>query len=304
MSGPDLSITITRDVVIFDGAARLYRYDRPSPAEIASYVRSVFGPDPGGAVVHVVAEEGDVDALDQALAGYDIVLTAERPREEPENPEDHTLAPAGEEVEITRPQPRVARTGSPWVLPAVVIAVVLVIGAAIWGTVALGADEPPAATTAPSSEQASPSVQAPPSAPAPARVVIVREGLSVEVPPGFSVAPDAEMWRATGPDPDFRLQLAVEELYQLPPEEMIAQVLRDIEADPEVELVSNDGSVVQYLQRSPDGSEAMWKTWAHSGRQLFVGCHTRTAPTTVQQATCRMAMDSASFDSSAADPPA
>ncbi|WJY67363.1 type VII secretion-associated protein [Corynebacterium auris] len=302
MNAPALTIRMSGGVVIFDGAARVYRYDRPTPAEIASYVRGLFGPDPGGAVVHVVAEESDVERLDQALAGYDIVLTAERPETEADMGTS-TSSPVEEEVEITRPQSRVAGEEPRWVVPAAAAAVVLIVGAVIWGTLALRADEAAPVVSSPpqTDSQADPRTAAPPPAP---RAVILRDGLSVEVPTGFTVAADGDMWRATGQDPDFRLQLAVEELYQLPPAEMIAQVLRDIEADPEVELVSNDGAVVLYLQRSPDGSEALWKTWESAGRQLFVGCHTRTAPTTVQQATCRMAMDSAAFDSATAPGPA
>ena len=117
----------------------------------------------------------------------------------------------------------------------------------------------------------------------------------MQLPAGFGLEADDGMWRATGGDPDFRLQIAVEHLYQLPAQTMAEQLLADIEADPEVELVDTDGVAVTYLERAADGSQALWRTWPDGAVQLFVGCHTRLEPTVVQRATCRMAMESAAY---------
>ena len=76
---------------------------------------------------------------------------------------------------------------------------------------------------------------------------------------------------------------------------MAEQLLADIEADPEVELVDTDGVAVTYLERAADASQALWRTWPDGAVQLFVGCHTRLEPTVVQRATCRMAMESAAY---------
>ena len=126
-------------------------------------------------------------------------------------------------------------------------------------------------------------------------VRLEQDGLSVQLPAGFGLDADDGMWRATGGDPDFRLQIAVEHLYQLPAQTMAEQLLADIEADPEVELVDTDGVAVTYLERAADGSQALWRTWPDGAVQLFVGCHTRLEPTVVQRATCRMAMESAAY---------
>lgn len=309
---PLVTITLTEAGAIFEGLTNVHRYDRPSPAEVASYVRNLLGPNPGGAGVHIIGAEEDVEKLDRALAGYDVVLTAERPAQR--HPVVPPLRAEEETVVITRPSaPPSVREGvgrwidgnGAWVLGAGVVAVTAVVAGAIWATVAPGGEDAAApqapadvAGSAPGSAVAPPVASSSVRAPS---VVVVRQGLSVELPPGFRVEPDGQMWRATGADPNFRLQLAVDNLYELPAEEMAAQVLRDIEADPEVELVSNDGAAITYLETAPDGSEALWRTWADAGHQLFVGCHTRSAPTTVQQATCRMAMDSADYDPEAVD---
>ncbi|WP_291313184.1 type VII secretion-associated protein [Corynebacterium sp. UBA2622] len=320
---PVLTITVTETTVVFGGVANVYRYDRPSAADIASYVRSLLGPEPGGAVVHVVAVEEEVDKLDRAFAGYDITLTAERPGDplDPDGGGVQRATPRAEwdTVQITRPSagggPRWVEGNGGWILAAAVVVVSAVAAGAIWASVGRSGEGPASpprgrdAVTAAGpdaveddggvvasreGEWASDGPAEPPT------MVVERQGLRVELPAGFSLVPDGGMWRATGGDPNFRLQIAVDELFQLPPAEMLEQVLLDIERDPEVELVGNDGGVVMYLQRAPDGSETLWRTWADGGRQLFVGCHTRYAPTTVQQATCRMAMASAAFDSAAA----
>ena len=126
-------------------------------------------------------------------------------------------------------------------------------------------------------------------------ISIERDGLTVQLPAGFTLEADDDMWRATGSDPNFRLQIAVEHLYQLPARTMADQLLADIETDPEVELVDTDGISVTYLERAGDGSQSLWKTWPNGTVQLFVGCHTRAEPTVVQRATCRMAMESAEY---------
>ncbi len=320
MTAPEVTITVTESSVVFGGRTNVYRYDRPSPPEIAAYVRGVLGPEPGGAVVHVVGEQDVVEKLDRAFTGYDITLTAGHPADSgpPGDAGGGARQAAGDTpwdtVQITRPEPGGAGRShwveehGGWVLGAAVVIVSAVSAGAIWASVGRSGAE---AADSVGSGQGRPALGAPAGVaaegedasgtstsvhPDPPTMVVERQGLRVEVPAGFSLVPDGEMWRATGDDPNFRLQIAVDNLYHLPAARMLEQVLLDIEADPEVELVSNDGAAVLYHQRAPDGSETLWKTWADGGHQLFVGCHTRYAPTTVQQATCRMAMGTAAFD--------
>ena len=62
----------------------------------------------------------------------------------------------------------------------------------------------------------------------------------------------------------------VEQLYNLPAHTMTEQVLCDIEADPETQLVDTDGHSLTYLEFPGDGSEVLWKTWLHDNYQIFV----------------------------------
>ncbi|MDY5786422.1 type VII secretion-associated protein [Corynebacterium sp.] len=297
---PALTITMKGAAVIFEGVSNVYRYDRPGPADVAHHVRSVLGAEPGGAVVHVVGEDDDVDALSRALVGYDITLTAEPlPVVAPDTVEDTST-----ELRVQRPTPdgrsKDGQRGDGWVIAAAAVVVAALAAGAIWSSLSsrVVADNTAVSqSSAPTSVAPTASTTPRSTQPATPRTVVVeRQGLRVELPAGFTIVPDGDMWRATGDDPDFRLQIAVENLYQLPAEQMVAQVVDEVEADPEVELVSNDGTLVHYTQRSADGSVAEWRTWADGGHQLFVGCHTRQEATTVQKATCRMAMESAEFE--------
>ena len=192
-----------------------------------------------------------------------------------------------------------SRTGR-WIIAGVVAAVALACAGVIWGLTSGGAQ-----SQAPAQEETEqPQPQAPAQSPSPVQdeeraeqtsISIERDGLTVQLPAGFTLEADDGMWRATGDDPNFRLQMAVEHLYQLPARTMAEQLLADIEADPEVELVDTDGIAVTYLERAGDGSQSLWKTWPNGTVQLFVGCHTRAEPTVVQRATCRMAMETAEY---------
>lgn len=291
----ELRITATDASTVITGAANIHRFDAPTSREIAGTVRSVLGPDPHGAPVHIAADPQRLRELTHALADYDIDLTTE-----PLQP----AAPAPDDAPETfhRPQPpeQESRSGT-WIIAAVVAAVALACAAVIWGLTSGGAQSQAPAQE--ETEQSTHTQPAPPPSPAPTSEVeaeqtsisIEREGLTVQLPAGFTLEADDDMWRATGDDPNFRLQIAVEHLYQLPARTMAEQLLADIEADPEVELVDTDGVSVTYLERAGDGSQSLWKTWPNGTVQLFVGCHTRAEPTVVQRATCRMAMESAEY---------
>lgn len=325
-----LHITITHNGAIFSGAANLRRFDSPTPAEIAAYIRSVYGDDPDGAHVHVVGEEPVVHLIDQALSDYGVYLTAELPEDAGTTPEETTVhepappSPRHEDAAPTTHIPTV-RPPSPlpverptldadfnpgerprggWIIAAVVALVAVACAVALWWTVRglfspepslLDAHEPAhdVADTSPTLE-AAPTKPAEPAEPEPE--FIEQDGLQVQLPAGFTLEPDEDMWRAVGPDPNFRLQLSVDDRYNVPAQALAEQLRADIERDPEVELVETDGHSVTYLERAGDGSQALWKTWPAGAVQLSVGCHTRFEPTPVQRATCDMAMNSATFN--------
>ncbi|OAA16722.1 hypothetical protein CAFEA_01945 [Corynebacterium afermentans subsp. afermentans] len=290
----ELRITATDASTVITGAANIHRFDAPTSREIAGTVRSVLGPDPHGAPVHIAADPQRLSELTHALADYDIDLTTE-----PLQPVAPTPDDTPEPFHRPPPPEQESRSGV-WIIAAVVAAVALACAAVIWGLTSGKAQssgeaepppsQPPETQSTPVSSPAQEEEEAEQSS-----ISIERDGLTVQLPAGFTLEADDDMWRATGSDPNFRLQIAVEHLYQLPARTMADQLLADIETDPEVELVDTDGISVTYLERAGDGSQSLWKTWPNGTVQLFVGCHTRTEPTVVQRATCRMAMESAEY---------
>ena len=290
----ELRITATDASTVITGAANIHRFDAPTSREIAGTVRSVLGPDPHGAPVHIAADPQRLSELTHALADYDIDLTTE-----PLQPVAPTPDDTPEPFHRPPPPEQESRSGV-WIIAAVVAAVALACAAVIWGLTSGKAQssgeaepppsQPPETQSTPVSSPAQEEEEAEQSS-----ISIDRDGLTVQLPAGFTLEADDDMWRATGSDPNFRLQIAVEHLYQLPARTMADQLLADIETDPEVELVDTDGISVTYLERAGDGSQSLWKTWPNGTVQLFVGCHTRTEPTVVQRATCRMAMESAEY---------
>ncbi|MCG7291489.1 type VII secretion-associated protein [Corynebacterium afermentans] len=290
----ELRITATDASTVITGAANIHRFDAPTSREIAGTVRSVLGPDPHGAPVHIAADPQRLSELTHALADYDIDLTTE-----PLQPVAPTPDDTPEPFHRPPPPEQESRSGV-WIIAAVVAAVALACAAVIWGLTSGKAQssgeaepppsQPPETQSTPVSSPVQEEERAEQSS-----ISIERDGLTVQLPAGFTLEADDDMWRATGSDPNFRLQIAVEHLYQLPARTMADQLLADIETDPEVELVDTDGISVTYLERAGDGSQSLWKTWPNGTVQLFVGCHTRTEPTVVQRATCRMAMESAEY---------
>lgn len=286
----DLRITATDASTVFTGAANVHRFDAPSSREIAGTIKTVLGPNPAGATVHISADQVRLRELEYALADYDIDLTTDildaAPAPLADDPPTDSFPPVEHES-----------NGPVWVVAVIVAVVAAVVAGAIYFTVRGGdapADVEPEAEPEPATAVVEEVVSST-SEEAPRTVVLEQDGLRVELPAGFALEADDDTWRATGADPNFRLHIAVEHLYQLPAQTMAEQLLADIEADPETELVDTDGTSVTYLERAGDGSQSLWKTWPHGQTQLFVGCHTRAEPTNVQRATCRMAMESAEY---------
>ncbi|MEH0146588.1 type VII secretion-associated protein [Corynebacterium sp. Q4381] len=296
---PQLRITVTDTSTVFTGAANLHRFDAPSEHEIAVFVRNVFGPHPEGAHVHVSASRSRLERIEAALGEYDIALTT---AELPEVPDDDPKVPADEEEgveEWEEPQ-----RSTVVVAAAVAVVVALVASATVilarWfmaaaepeGPMEIEEPEETATEVVEKGDEGGVDKQLPPE---PETVFLEEAGVRVELPHGFTAGDVGGNWRATGLDPDFRLHIAVEELYNLPAQAMADQVLAEIDADDETELVRADGQVLTYREMPGDGSEVLWKTWPEGNHQIFIACHTRTAPTKVQSATCRMAMESAEF---------
>lgn len=322
---PVVTVAVNDDHVAFTGLANVHRYDQPTANEIASYIRSLLGDNPQWAPVHLIAEEDTLEQLIQAFSDYEVELTCEVPEDEPDQvPRDantvtHPATSTWENIghiSVQRPvlEPRRKdRFGaSGYALVGVVAVVAVVCGVAIWSVAGRGSgSEDQAALDAESDDTAEPMPGEAPADPLPAveeiepsdtpaaphmeKVTLEQDGLSVELPVGFRLEPDGDMWRATGQDPDFRLQLAVDPLYGVDPEAVMRQVRKDIDADPELHHIDSDEHSIHYEHHLPDGSQAQWSTWTDRDVQISIGCHTRTTPSTVQLATCTMANESARF---------
>lgn len=321
-----LTVTVDDDATVFSGLANVHRYDEPSASDIAAYVRSVLGDDPQWAHVHLVADNATLQQIIQAFGDYEVelscdVLDSDEPEQSAGSPPAETVTathPATSEWEeigripVRRPavEPRRSERfgASGYALVGVVGLVVVVCAAAIWFVTGRGGERDTENGVPQSLKESTTAVAAPPADPsesespspsstlrAPEKVTLEQNGLSVELPVGFHLEPDGDMWRATGPDPDFRLQLAVDPLYGVAPDAVMRQVKKDIEADLELRHVESDDVSVRYEHLLPDGSHAQWSTWTDRDVQISIGCHTREAPTTVQSATCAMANESARF---------
>lgn len=329
-TGASLTVTVTDECTVFSGLANVHRYDNPTAGEIVSYTRSVLGEHPQWEPIHLVADDATLAQLIQAFGDYEVELTCETLEGEKTtsaaggvDTDTHPPTASWEEVRDISVRRPVVETrnhdrfgASGYVLVGLVVAVVVVCASAIWfvsgrnagdgedlasdvaaqerlnKAESAGPDELPALPSTgvdahePGEETGHQRVE---------KVTLEQDGLSVELPAGFGLEPDGDMWRATGPDPDFRLQLAVDPLYGVSPEDVMRQVEKDIEDDPELRLTESDGTSVHYEHDLPDGSHAQWSTWTDRDVQISIGCHTRRAPTTVQLATCTMANESARF---------
>lgn len=296
---PDLRITMTPTNTVFTGAANVHRFDGPGPREVAQYVRGLFGPDPGGAVIQIAASPEDLDQFEQAMSGYDVTITAERLEVEADPPTE-------EQPAITAADLAPRRAWWPFVaLGAAVVVVAAICGFVLFrflstpsSPTSAQASEGATSTTVlhsqPTASRASTS-PSPSIASEPTAVRIAQDGLAIELPPGFQLAQHEQGWMATGADPDVRVLISAENRYTLPPEQFVAQLLGGIESDPELTLVDHNLHAVTYRETAPGGAETLWRTWAQDSYQLFVACQTRQAPSRVQQATCQMAFDTAEF---------
>lgn len=334
-AGALLTVTVDEDGTVFSGLANVHRYDQPSASDIVSYVRSVLGEDPQWAPVHLVAESAILQQIIHAFGDYEVELSCDElpggEAQEAYGAEDledsgeaappetatqtHPVTSEWEElgcVPIRRPEVELRRTGrfgaQGYLLVGVVGLVAAVCAAAIWFVSGRGSAGDETANRNQISGQTTSEISAMPFTPAdsapsgpppeqqePEKVTLEQDGLSMELPAGFHLEPDGDMWRATGADPDFRVQLAVDPLYGVAPDAVMRQVMKDIEDDVELRPTASDDGKTHYEHDLPDGSHAQWTTWAERGVQISIGCHTREAPTTVQLAACAMANESARF---------
>ena len=120
------------------------------------------------------------------------------------------------------------------------------------------------------------------------------EGLSVVLPTGFQATVEEGLVTATGEDPDLRILLAADSLFNVPARALFDEIKAQVDKDPELRDVSEDAGRLHYIEDPGDGSVVEWTIWEDTGHHMSVGCHTRHNANAVQKAACRMATESLS----------
>ncbi|MDO4928813.1 MAG: type VII secretion-associated protein [Corynebacterium sp.] len=127
-------------------------------------------------------------------------------------------------------------------------------------------------------------------------------GLSVELPPGYSLGASpndpAVIW-AQGEATDFRILFARDAVYGMPPDLVEEELDRLIKADESLRLTpafSSRKDIVSYTEVAPDGSHTVWAAWSDEEFLYSIGCQAKTQMSLPQQAACRLAQDSAIFE--------
>lgn len=120
------------------------------------------------------------------------------------------------------------------------------------------------------------------------------EGLSVVLPTGFQATVEEGLVTATGEDPDLRILLAADSLFNVPAKALFDEIKAQVDKDPELRDVSEDAGRLHYVEDPGDGSVVEWTIWEDTGHHMSVGCHTRNNANAVQKAACRMATESLS----------
>lgn len=120
------------------------------------------------------------------------------------------------------------------------------------------------------------------------------EGLSVVLPTGFQATVEEGLVTATGEDPDLRILLAADSLFNVPAKALFDEIKAQVDKDPELRDVSEDAGRLHYVEDPGDGSVVEWTIWEDTGHHMSVGCHTRHSANAVQKAACRMATESLS----------
>lgn len=120
------------------------------------------------------------------------------------------------------------------------------------------------------------------------------EGLSVVLPTGFQATVEEGLVTAMGEDPDLRILLAADSLFNVPAKALFDEIKAQVEKDPQLRDVSEDAGRLHYIEDLGDGSVVEWTIWEETGHHMSVGCHTRHNANAVQKAACRMATESLS----------
>ena len=126
----------------------------------------------------------------------------------------------------------------------------------------------------------------------PGQQAIDVEGMSLVLPQGFRTSVEDGLVTAAGEDPNLRILLAADPLFNVPVDALFTEIKEQIESDPALRDPVEDSGRLTYTEDPGDGSRVTWMMWEDKGHQMSVGCHTKFEPNVVQKAACRMAAES------------
>ncbi|WP_412099435.1 type VII secretion-associated protein [Corynebacterium aurimucosum] len=126
----------------------------------------------------------------------------------------------------------------------------------------------------------------------PGQQAIDVEGMSLVLPQGFRTSVEDGLVTAAGDDPNLRILLAADPLFNVPVDVLFAEIKEQIESDPALRDPVEESGRLTYIEDPGDGSRVTWMMWEDKGHQISVGCHTKFEPNVVQKAACRMAEES------------
>lgn len=126
----------------------------------------------------------------------------------------------------------------------------------------------------------------------PGQQAIDVEGMSLVLPQGFRTSVEDGLVTAAGEDPNLRILLAADPLFNVPVDALFAEIKEQIESDPALRDPVEESGRLTYTEDPGDSSRVTWMMWEDKGHQMSVGCHTKFEPNVVQKAACRMAAES------------
>lgn len=126
----------------------------------------------------------------------------------------------------------------------------------------------------------------------PGQQAIDVEGMSLVLPQGFRTSVEDGLVTAAGEDPNLRILLAADPLFNVPVDVLFTEIKAQVESDPALSEPVEESGRLTYTEEPGDGSRVTWMMWEDKGHQMSVGCHTKFEPNVVQKAACRMAAES------------
>lgn len=126
----------------------------------------------------------------------------------------------------------------------------------------------------------------------PGQQAIEVEGMSLVLPQGFRTSVEDGLVTAAGEDPNLRILLAADPLFNVPVDVLFDEIRQQIESEPSLHDPVEESGRLSYTEDPGDGSRVTWMMWEDKGHQMSVGCHTKFEPNVVQKAACRMAAES------------